>query len=247
MKKKYLSIVIPAYKEKDRIESNLEKIREYLDSKGLDYEVLVVIDGSNDGTYEVVKEFKKKMRQLRVIRNDINRGKGFVVRQGLLEAKGKYRAFLDADGSTSINHLELAFEKISKNDLVIGSRDIKGANIAISQPKFREFMGTMGNLLIRSVLGLWKYPDTQCGFKFMTGELADDVVPRMRVDRFGFDFELIVLAKKLDYRLIQVPVEWINKDGTTVGLLGPNGFLQVIIDLFKVRVRLWKNDYNLDK
>lgn len=108
-------------------------------------------------------------------------------------------------------------------------------------------MGTMGNLLIRSVLGLWKYPDTQCGFKFMTGELADDVVPRMRVDRFGFDFELIVLAKKLDYRLIQVPVEWINKDGTTVGLLGPNGFLQVIIDLFKVRVRLWKNDYNLDK
>ncbi len=245
MSKKYLSIIIPAYKEKDRIKSNLEEIREYLDSKEIDYEVLVVIDGSNDGTYEVVSEFKKQMKQLRIIRNKINRGKGYVVRQGLMEAKGKYRAFLDADGSTSIKHLDLAFEKIKDNDLVIGSRDIEGANIAINQSKLREFMGTMGNLLIRSVLGLWKYPDTQCGFKFMTGELADDVVHRMKVDRFGFDFELIVLAKKLNYRLVQIPVEWVNKDGTNVELFGPNGFFQVIIDLFKVRIRLWRNDYNI--
>ncbi len=245
----YLSIIIPAYNEEKRISLNLRKIKKYLDYKKVTYEIVVIIDGSPDNTAKVVEELKGDIDNLRVIENIENRGKGYVVRQGLMEAKGKYRAFLDADGSTSIDHIDLALEKITdknnKYDLIVGSRDMRGANIAVKQPKYREAMGTLGNMLIRGVLGLWKYPDTQCGFKLITEELAQNVVPRMKVDRFGFDFELIVLAKKLDYRIIQIPVKWINKDGTTVGFWGPNGFIQVIIDLFKVRMRLWNDEYKI--
>ncbi len=250
MKNVYLSIIIPAFNEKKRIKSNLNKIKKHLDAKNINYEVIIVLDGSTDNTIDVIKSIKNSIVNLRIIENKKNRGKGFVVRQGLMEARGKFCAFLDADGSTSIEHIDLALDKATskrKYDLVIGSRDIKGANIVVHQPKHREIMGTMGNALIRGVLGLWKYPDTQCGFKLMTKELVQDVVPRMKVDRFGFDFELIILAKKLNYNLTQIPVEWINKDGTTVGLFGPNGFGQVVLDLFKVKIRLLNNTYKIRK
>lgn len=247
----YLSIVIPAYNEENRISLNLYKIKKHLDFKKISYEIIVVVDGSPDNTTKVVRGLMNEIDNLRVIENIKNRGKGYVVRQGLLEANGKYRAFFDADGSTSIEHIDLALKKIieqnNKYDLIVGSRDIEGANIVVKQPKYREAMGTIGNVLIRGVLGLWKYPDTQCGFKLMSEELVQNVVPKMRIDRFGFDFELIVLAKKSNYNITQIPVEWINKDGTTVGLWGPNGFVQVIIDLFKVRMRLWNNAYKIEK
>ncbi len=168
------------------------------------------------------------------------------MRQGLLEAKGKYRVFLDADGSTSITHMDRALKLLSDGaDVVIGSRDIEGAYIQIHQPKYREIMGDMGNWLIRGVLGLWQYPDTQCGFKVLTAQAAEQVASRMVVDRFGFDFELIILAKKMGFNIVQLPVRWLNEEGSTVGLTGPNGFIQVLIDLFKTRMRLWAGKYNI--
>lgn len=246
--KPYLSVVIPAYKEGERIGQNLLEIEKFLSAKEYEYEIIVVVDGSPDNTAEVARNYGNQVKNLRVISNEKNHGKGYVVRQGLLEAKGEHVVFLDADGSTSITHVDKFMPEFKQGyDVVIGSRKIEGAFIQIHQPKYREIMGEMGNWLIRIVLGLWSYPDTQCGFKMLTGKAAQEVASRMVVDRFGFDFELIALAEKLDYKIKQVPVRWLNEEGSTVSLTGPNGFIQVIIDLFKTKGRLLTGKYNIKK
>ena len=227
---------------------DLLELEQHLSGQNYDYEMLVVVDGSPDNTAEVARNYGSQVSNLRVIDNSENHGKGYVVRQGLLEAKGEYRVFLDADGSTSITHLDKFLPQFKKGyDVVIGSRDIEGAYIQVHQPRMRELMGDAGNWLIRIVLGLWKYPDTQCGFKMLTGKAADEVASRMVVDRFGFDFELIILAEKLGFKVKQMPVRWLNEEGTTVGLFGPNGFVQVLIDLFKTKWRLLTGKYNIKK
>lgn len=242
----YLSVVIPAYKEGERIGQNLLEIEKFLDSKSYNYEVLVVVDGSPDNTAEVAGNYATQVKNLRVINNEQNHGKGFVVRQGLLEAKGKYVVFLDADGSTSITHVDKFMSEFENgNDVVIGSRKIEGSFIQVRQPRYREVMGEGGNWLIRIVLGLWNYPDTQCGFKMLTGEAAQEIASRMVVDRFGFDFELVILAEKLGFKVKQMPVRWMNEEGSTVSLTGPNGFIQVLIDLFKTKGRLITGAYKI--
>lgn len=242
----YLSVIIPAYREGERIGRNLLEIEKYLSQKSFDYEILVIVDGSPDNTAEVARNYSTQVKNLRVIDNPENKGKGYIVRQGLLESNGKIRLFMDADGSTSINHLDKFLPEFKNGyDIVIGSRDIEGAFIQIHQPKHREIMGNMGNWMIRVVLGLWKYPDTQCGFKMLTNEAAEKIASKMEVDRFGFDFELIILAKKLGFKIKQMPVRWLNEEGSTVGLTGPNGFIQVLIDLFKTKWRLITGKYNI--
>ncbi len=244
----YLSIIIPAYKEEERIGRNLLEIKEYLKNKNFDYEIIVITDGSPDKTAEVARNYQSQIENLRVIENKKNNGKGYVVRQGLLEAQGQLRLFMDADGSTSIKHLDKFLPEFKKGyDVLIGSRDIQGAFVQIHQPKYREIMGDMGNWLIRLVLGLWRYPDTQCGFKMLTAQAAQEVASRMVVDRFGFDFEMIVLAKKLGFKIKQMPVRWLNEEGSTVSLTGPNGFIQVLIDLFKTKWRLLTGKYKIKK
>lgn len=246
MEQPYLSVIVPAYKEGDRIGRNLLEIDKYLKGKNYTYEIIVIVDGSDDNTAEVARNYSLQVPHLRVIDNPENHGKGYVVRQGLLEAQGKWRLFLDADGSTSITHLDSFAEQFDAGyDVIMGSRDIEGAFIQVHQPKYREIMGDMGNWLIRIVLGLWSYPDTQCGFKILSDTAAQEVASRMRVDRFGFDFELIILALKLGFKVKQMPVRWMNEEGSTVSLLGKNGFIQVLIDLFKTRLRLFFGAYRI--
>jgi dolichyl-phosphate beta-glucosyltransferase len=244
--KPYLSVIIPAYKEGKRIAENLEECIKYFSDKKYEYEFVIVVDGSPDDTAEIAGSYADKLKNLRVINNPENHGKGYVVRQGLLEAKGEFRLFFDADGSTAINHLD-AFLPEFKNgyDVVIGSRDIKGAFVQVHQAKWKEIFGDTGNWAIRILLGLWQYPDTQCGFKMLSDKAAEEVASRMVVDRFGFDFELIVLAKKLGFKIKQMPVRWLNEEGSTVGLTGPNGYFQVLLDLWKTRVRLWSGAYHI--
>jgi len=204
------------------------------------------VDGSPDDTAEIARSYQGKLKNLRVIDNPENHGKGYVVRQGLLEAKGEYRLFFDADGSTSITHLDKFLPEFENgNDVVIGSRDIEGAFVQVHQAKYKEIMGDGGNWAIRVLLGLWSYPDTQCGFKMLSAKAAEAVASRMVVDRFGFDFELIVLAKKLGFKIKQMPVRWLNEEGSTVSLTGPNGYFQVLWDLWKTRVRLWSGAYKI--
>lgn len=241
-----LSVIMPAYKEGERIGATLLDIDRYLKSKDIAYEILVVVDGSPDNTAEIVRNYSLQVEHIRLIENPENHGKGYVVRQGLLEAEGDLRLFMDSDGSTAISHLETFLPAFDDGyDVVIGSRDIEGAYIQVHQPKYREIMGDAGNWLIRIVLGLWQYPDTQCGFKIMTAEAAEAVASRMVVDRFGFDFELIALSRKLGFKVKQLPVRWLNEEGSTVSLTGKNGFIQVLIDLFKTRWRLWTGSYRI--
>ncbi len=246
MEQPFLSVIIPAYKEGERIGRNLLEIDKYLKDKRYTYEIVVVVDGSPDNTAEVARNYSLQVPNLRVIDNPENHGKGYVVRQGLLEATGKCRVFLDADGSTSITHLDTFLPQFEAGyDVVIGSRKIEGSFIQVHQPKHREIMGEGGNWLIRIVLGLWSYPDTQCGFKMLSAEAAKEVASRMVVDRFGFDFELIILAHKLGFKIKQMPVRWMNEEGSTVSLTGPNGFIQVLIDLFKTKGRLISGAYRI--
>ncbi|MEK9151027.1 MAG: dolichyl-phosphate beta-glucosyltransferase [Patescibacteria group bacterium] len=245
MEQSFLSVIVPAYKEGDRIGRNLLEIDRYLKGKSYTYEIIVIVDGSPDNTAEVARNYALQIPHLRVIDNKENHGKGYVVRQGLLEARGKWRLFLDADGSTSITHLDsFSTHFDSSCDVIIGSRKIEGSFIQVHQPKHREIMGEGGNWLIRIVLGLWSYPDTQCGFKILSETAAKEIASRMVVDRFGFDFELIALALKLGFKVKQLPVRWMNEEGSTVSLTGPNGFIRVLIDLFKTRIRFLTGAYH---
>lgn len=244
----FLSVVIPAYREADRIGANLLEIAKFFAERNYTYEIIVITDGSPDNTPEVSRNYAEQVKNLRVIENKENHGKGYVVRQGLLEAKGKYVVFLDADGSTSITHVEKFMPEFENgNDVVIGSRKVEGAFIQVHQPRYREIMGEGGNWLIRIVLGLWSYPDTQCGFKMLTNQAAQEIASRMVVDRFGFDFELVALAEKLGFKVKQMPVRWLNEEGSSVSLTGPNGFIQVLIDLFKTKGRFLTGKYKIKK
>lgn len=242
----YLSVIIPAYKEGERIGRTLLEIEKYFNDKSYEWEIVVVVDGSPDNTAEIARNYGSQLKNLRVIDNKENHGKGYVVRQGLLAAKGKYRLFMDADGSTSITHLDKFLPEFQNGyDVVIGSRDIEGAFVQIHQAKYKEIMGDMGNWAIRIILGLWSYPDTQCGFKILSDEAAQAVASKMVIDRFGFDFELIKLAKELGFKIKQMPVRWLNEEGSTVTLTGPNGYIQVFIDLFKMKGRLMMGKYKI--
>ncbi|MFH0969331.1 MAG: dolichyl-phosphate beta-glucosyltransferase [Patescibacteria group bacterium] len=242
----YLSVVVPAYKEGERIGRTLLEIEKYFNDKNYEWEIIVVVDGSPDNTAEIARNYANQIRNIRVIENKENHGKGYVVRQGLLEARGKYRLFMDADGSTSITHLDKFLPEFQNGyDIVIGSRDIEGAFVQIHQARYKEFMGDMGNWAIRIVLGLWSFPDTQCGFKMLTDKAAQAIASKMVINRFGFDFELIKLAKILGFKIQQMPVRWLNEEGSTVTLTGPNGYIQVFIDLFKMRWRLMRGKYKI--
>jgi len=241
----YLSVIIPCYNEGKAIERNIVEIDKYLRGEKITYEILMIVDGSPDGTGDIVRSYQPEVKNLHIIENPENRGKGYAVRQGLLKATGELRLFLDADGSTSITHLETFLPEFAKGyDVVIGSRHLKGAHIQVHQPRFREIMGEMGNWLIRLVLGLWGYWDTQCGFKMLTAQAAEELASRMVVDRFGFDFELIALAKRAGFATKQMPVRWVNGAESSVTLTGPNGFIQVLLDLFKTKWRLMTGQYS---
>jgi len=244
----YLSVIIPAYKEGERMGRTLLEIQRYFNDKNYEWEILIVVDGSPDNTAEIGRNYANQIKNIRVIENKENHGKGYVVRQGLLEARGKLRLFMDADGSTSITHLDKFLPEFDKGyDVVIGSRDIEGAFVQIHQAKYKEILGDMGNWAIRIILGLWSFPDTQCGFKIISEKAAREVASRMVIDRFGFDFELIKLAKTLGFKVKQLPVRWLNEEGSTVTLMGPNGYIQVFVDLFKMKWRLITGKYKIIK
>ena len=240
-KKIRLSVVIPAYKEAGRVGNTLKKINDYLARQNYSYEIIVVNDGSPDKTAKVVKQLLLKIKNLRLIDNKENRGKGYVVRQGMLEAKGEIRVFMDADNSTDINHIEIMWPEFDKaREVVIGSRDIKGADIAVPQPWWRIMLGNVFNLIVQIISGLWGIWDTQCGFKAFTAKATQDIFPKCKIDRFAFDVEILVLAKKMGYEIKEVPVRWINSTMSTVGF---KSMVKMLLDVIKIRWNLLLRRY----
>jgi len=238
----HLSVIIPAYNEERRLPKTLEEIDKYLSKQGYDYEIIVVSDGSKDKTAEVANDLKLKIANLKLIDEKINKGKGYGVKRGMLEAKGDYRLFTDADNSTSIDQIEKMWPEFEKNyDVVIGSRDVKGAVLDPPQPISRRFLGEAFGFLTSLIVGTWGISDTQCGFKCFTKKSAEDVLPRCKISRFAFDPEILILAKRLGYKIKEVPVHWKNDLESKVKF---KSTLKMALDLFKIRYYLIGRKYD---
>lgn len=244
-----LSIVIPAYNEAQRIVPSLERIREYLATRGEPVEVLVVDDGSRDGTSTVVEGeisiFADSGIELRVLGDGRNHGKGAAVRVGMLAAKGDIVLFSDADLSAPIDELPKLLDPIRDGsfDIAIGSRALDRSLIGVHQPAVREVAGRIFNLLMRVLTGM-PFRDTQCGFKAFRADASREVFSRVLIERFGFDVETLFVARKLGYSILEVPVVWNNVEGTTVGLMsGLNGYA----DVLRVRYNDLRGRYGVRK
>ena len=224
-----ISIIIPAYNEENRLPGSLSAVRDYLSQTAWDFvEVVVVDDGSRDGTAEAARS-----TGARVLPNPGNRGKGYSVRHGVLEAKGEWVLVTDADLSAPIAELEKLWSAAQgeRAQVAIGSRAVDRSLVGVHQPAMREWMGRGFNLAMRLVTGL-PFRDTQCGFKLFEAAAAREIFRRQRLDGFGFDVEVLFIAQRLGYRCLEVPVRWDNVEGTKVSLwLGMTAFL----DLLKVR------------
>jgi len=243
----YLSVIIPAYNEEKRIGATLLDIDKYLSHQDYTYEIIVVSDGSTDKTVDVVGKYKQLVKNLEIIDNLENKGKGAVVRQGMLSAQGKYRVFMDADNSTTLDHVEKMWPFFKKGyRIVIGTRDKKdaeGAAQSEKQPFYRILIGNTGNLLIQivAVRGIW---DTQCGFKGFTKKAIDDIFPRLVINRWGFDIEILAIAKRLNYKIGIIPVYWKNDAQSHVSFLG---YLNTFRELFIIKWNLIKDKYGIQE
>lgn len=236
----FLSIVIPAYNEAERIAKTLEEIRRYVHSMPFAVELIVVDDGSTDETAEVVRKFS----EVRLLMNDRNRGKGYTVRHGVQEACGRFVLFTDADLSTPIKEVSqlLAAMEPSGADAAVGSRALNRKLIGIHQPWFREYGGRCFNLLVRLLTGLKVY-DTQCGFKLMRRDTTRRAFELLRVEGFGFDPELLFLIEHLGGKVVEVPVRWNDNPATKVRFL--HDATRMVLDLVALRWRALRGNYRI--
>jgi dolichyl-phosphate beta-glucosyltransferase len=217
-----ISIVIPAYNEENRLGASLEKIQRYLAPAQWEFaEVVVVDDGSRDGTKAVARG-----AGVRLLENPSNRGKGYTVRHGMLEARGDWVLYSDADLSAPIEEIEKLWAAVEREgaQVAIGSRALDRSLVGVHQPLARETMGRLFNLLMRLETGL-PFRDTQCGFKLFERQAAREIFSRQRLEGFGFDVEVLFIAQRLGYKALEVPVRWDNVEGTKVSLwLGAKAF-----------------------
>jgi len=237
-----LSIVIPAYNEEKRVSKTLDSISVYLKKQNYDYEIVVVNDGSKDNTAQVVKDLESKIPNLRLIDNKQNQGKGGVVTQGMLDAKGEYRLFTDADNSTSVDQIEKMWPWFEQGfDLVIGSRDVKGAVLDPPQKWIRKvILGDSFKLIRKFILGLWSIQDTQCGFKGFSAKAAQDIFSKVKTKGFNFDVESLVLAKRLGYKIKEIPIRWVNDLESKVKI---KHIFKMFSDMLKLRKDLILGKY----
>ena len=228
-----ISVIIPAYNEGKRIRDTLIKTQSCLDTLGKDYELIIVDDGSKDNTISVVAEFIEKNSRIKLFKNGTNRGKGYSVKKGMLNGTGDIFLFSDADMSTPMETISNMIEYVNKGfDVVIGSRRVEGSRIEIHQNFIRENMGRIFNLLVRLIV-VDGIKDTQCGFKLFTRAAARKIFELQRLENFVFDVEILYLAKKLGFKMVEVPVKWYNSADSKVHPVKDS--VSMFFDLFKIR------------
>lgn len=236
-----LSIVIPSYNEELRLPATLARIAAYLPSLGGAVEVLVVDDGSSDRTTGVAESFRKTLPCLRVISNGVNRGKGFSVRHGMLEARGHIVLFTDADLSAPIEEAPKLLKALNTYDVAIGSRAMDRNLITVHESNFREFAGIVFNTIVRLILRL-PFVDTLCGFKAFRRERSRIIFEQQHIEGFGFDPELLFLARRHGLRTVEIPVYWGHSPGTKVNLLRDS--ILVFSDIFTIRWNSFTGRYS---
>jgi dolichyl-phosphate beta-glucosyltransferase len=208
------SIIIPAFNESERISTTLERVLSYAAERRWNAELIVVDDGSRDTTTDIVRESMQKNPAVRLLQNPGNRGKGYSVRNGMLNAKGDVLLFSDADLSSPIEEAHKLFTAIANGaDVAIGSRWLQTELQTRRQPIYRQFFGRIFNLTLRLVLGL-DFKDTQCGFKAFSRRSAQAIFPLQRIERWGFDPEILFLARRFAFKTVEVPVSWAHREGT---------------------------------
>ena len=239
----YLSVVIPAFNEEQRITQTLDVVYNYLQKQKYDWEVLVVIDGAQDNTLARVQEFAAGRQHIRWIDRKQNHGKGYSIREGMLAATGRVRLFTDADNSISISNFDKMVPLFREGyDLVIcsrHSRDVTGAQLEGPPKRFKRILAAGGNLFVQTVAvpGIW---DTQCGFKAFSKSLTERIFRVCKIDGWGFDIELLALARSLNYRIGIVPARWSNRPGTH---FRPANYLDVLYETVKVKWSLLTDAY----
>jgi dolichyl-phosphate beta-glucosyltransferase len=234
-----LSIIIPAYNEEKRLPGTLQKIRAYLAAVQWEFaEIIVVDDGSRDGTLEIAQR-----AGVRVLVNPGNRGKGYSVRHGILEGEGEWALLTDADLSAPIEELEKLWKAVAQTGAAVafGSRALDRRLIGVRQPVFRDFSGRFFNLVMRVVTGL-PFRDTQCGFKLFEARAAREIFSRQRLDGFGFDVEVLYIARLLGLECLEVPVRWNDVAGSKVSLWRGLG---AFLDLLRIRWNAITRKYHL--
>lgn len=238
----FLSIVVPAYNEALRIGKSLHLIRRYLEGKRFSAEVIVLDDGSTDSTAEVVAEAVESWPALSLLRNPVNRGKGFSVRRGVLQARGKYVLFTDADLSAAIDQtgVLIAALEATDADAAIGSRGLQRELIGVHQPWFRERAGICFNWAVRLLTGL-RLRDTQCGLKLFRRETTRQAFEHLKAQRFGFDPELLFLIERWGGRILEIPVRWDNDPATRFSIL--RDAARSLEEVLAVRWRAWTGGY----
>lgn len=236
------SIVIPAYNEAARLGTSLENVLAYVHSQGWDAEIVVVNDGSRDNTAEIIKAFVDKDPIVRLVQNPGNHGKGYSVRNGMLHALGEVLIFSDADLSSPIEESSKLLEALQEGaDIAIGSRWLRTETQTQRQPLHRQLFGRIFNLLLRITLGL-PFKDTQCGFKAFRRTAAQAIFPLQKIERWGFDPEILFLARKLRFTVKEVPVLWGHSGGTRINPL-VDGF-RMLNEMLRIRWYSLSGKYN---
>ena len=234
-----MSIVIPAYNEEKRIAGSLLETCAYMNDFGMEYEIIVVDDGSSDGTGRIVDHIAKDIRNVGLVRYEMNRGKGHALRTGVLATKGDLILVMDADLSTPMDELRKLMPYLSDGgfDIAIGSRALALSDIIIKQPWWRRGMGKTFNKLVKTLV-IGGFSDTQCGFKLFKGEIARSLFGEAKIDRFAYDVEILALARKKGYGIQEVPVRWINSPESRVDPVKDS--LQMLADLVRIRFAVGK-------
>lgn len=234
-----MSIVIPAYNEEKRIGGSLTKACAYLNESGLEYEVIVVDDGSSDGTSGIVDNMAAESPKVRLVRYDKNRGKGYALRMGVLASKGDFVLVMDADLSTPMGEIRNLMPCLSGGgfDIAIGSRALALSDIVRKQPWWRRCMGILFNRVVK-MLVIGDFEDTQCGFKLFSGDVARSLFGEATIDRFAYDVEILALAKKKGYAIKEVPIRWINSPESKVDPMKDS--FRMLVDLVRIRLAVGK-------
>jgi dolichyl-phosphate beta-glucosyltransferase len=235
MSEHHLTIVVPAYNEEVRLQPNLAKISEFYESFGMDFDVMVVSDGSSDKTNQLVEEFASDHPKFALNAYTPNRGKGYAVRTGMLSAKGDWILFMDADLATPLEETKKLLDKLGAGSpIAIGSRPMRESELEVHQPIWREALGRASNKLVQ-LLAVRGITDTQCGFKAFTREAAQEVFTRCTLNGFSFDFEALMIARDLGLHIDEVPIRWAHQEGSKVVFW--RDYPRALKDLVSLRMR----------